>query len=126
MITGPAAAAMAKDYGGGRTVPNPGGGANIYIDTARFPQTLGMASMGAAEVFVHETGHAIESYFASAQAINAKYGMTGPAAKESFSVFLENAYRRQELGLPNNDVRMYYKVPGDVLYNGSHLEDIWP
>jgi hypothetical protein len=127
MITGPVAAAMAKDFGGGRTVANAGGGANIYIDTAWFPQTLGMANMGAAEVFVHETGHAIEPYFASIQAINAApHGMTGPASQESFSVFLENAYRRQELGLPNNDVRMFYKVPGDVLYNGTHLEDIWP
>jgi RHS repeat-associated protein len=126
MITGPVAAAMAKDFGGGRTVANTGGGANIYIDTARFPQRLGMANMGAAEVFVHETGHAIEPYFAGIQAINAKYGMTGPAGQESFSVFVENAYRRQELGLPSNDIRVFYKTPGDIRYEGTHLEDIWP
>jgi hypothetical protein len=126
MITGPVAAAMAKDFGGGRTVTNAGGGANIYIDTARFPQTLGMANMGAAEVFVHEAGHAIEPYFSRIHEINMKYGMTGSAGEESFSVLLENAYRRQELGLPNNDIRMFYKQYGDVRYEGKHLEDIWP
>jgi hypothetical protein len=110
MITGPVAAAMA----------------NIYIDTARFPQTLGMANMGAAEVFVHEAGHAIEPYFSRIHEINMKYGMTGSAGEESFSVLLENAYRRQELGLPNNDIRMFYKQYGDVRYEGKHLEDIWP
>jgi RHS repeat-associated protein len=127
LITGSVAAAMAKDFGGARTLAGKTGGANIYIDTARFPQKLGGADVGVAEAYVHEAGHAIAPYFADIAAINMKYAGSGEVGLrgDAFPVFLENAWRRDTLGLPNNDVRVYYKLEGDIRYPGTDLEDIW-
>jgi hypothetical protein len=78
---------------------------------------------------VHETGHAIEPYFADIRAINEEYGgnMEIRLRREAFPVFLENQWRRKVHGVEkSNDIRTFYKMPNDINYSGTKLEEIWP
>jgi RHS repeat-associated protein len=107
-----------------------GGGANIYYDPNKLgggrSLSMGMADIGLGETLAHETGHAIEPYFANIQAINEKYSAVSNTAHDAFPLFLENAWRRMESGKAENDIRMFIFTPGDVNHEGTKLEEIWP
>lgn len=122
-------AGKAAQGGGAYTERIEGGGANIYYDATKLGGSrtvpVGEVNAGLAEVLAHESGHATEPYFASIQAINAKYGAL-QSAHEAFPVFLENAWRRMEGGHADNDIRVFYGFQGDIAYPGTKLEDIWP
>lgn len=126
-------AAQAAQGEGAYTKTLPGGGANIYYDPAKFGGgkefKVADVVVGLAEAFVHESGHAIEPYFADVREINANYGGNYEATlrREAFPVFLENHWRRKVFGVQkSNDIRTFYKMPNDINYSGTKLEDIWP
>lgn len=123
-------AAKAAQGNGAYTEGLAGGGANIYYDPGKLggmrTVTMGGATFGLAETLVHESGHAIEPYFANIQEINSKYSAVANTAHEAFPMFLQNAWRRKVDGKADNDIRVYILTPGDVNYEGTKLEKIWP
>lgn len=112
------ASSYTRESGGAATKPLPGGGANIYVDPARFPKATGDVSSTAAIALVHETGHALGLIYRDLyRRLNASLGMTAftrDMQPEGYAVNFENRYRKEH-GL---ELRTsYFGLAQDVLYD---------
>jgi len=73
--------------------------------------------MSAAETLAHEIGHAVGSLIPGVRDdfdMRLKSWMRG---NEGYSMAFENRWRVEVLGVPPNDLRMFYSSPGDVLHD---------
>jgi RHS repeat-associated protein len=120
LVTG--ASGKTAAAGGSYFDPRAGGGGEIGINPNAFPVERGMVNQSAAEALAHEIGHAVGSLIPGVQdAVDARLG--GAATKtpwtthEGYSMAFENRWRYEVLGVERNDLRMFYRVPTDVLHN---------
>jgi hypothetical protein len=77
---------------------------------------LGGVSGDATEVIAHEMGHAVGTLYQGLRdAIDEKSVRSASAEGEGYATAFQNEYRVQVVGVDKNDIRWFYRVPGDLL-----------